>query len=368
MKKFIISTQTLKKVLHKLSYAVSIKSTLPVLGNIWCKVTDQSIEFIACDLELTIQYRQECETTGDGFEFLMSFQLIQKIVSLSKNCPLTFSLEKKGIKITGENDVYEIKNAFKTEDFPKIPAIPVKKAMPMDGTILSWLSTALKTICNDEGRERLTKVLLELRKKEITVASTDGSFMLFSYTMPIEAPADEDILLSAKVIKALEGLEESKLYWNDKIFAFESADVTIIVTRPVDMKYVSFRAIIPQDFNSNLSVSRAALIDALEKCNINSDPFKETKLLLKNKGKVSFAAKDTQFGIAINVDVEGTYTGELESILFNSEKMLKLMLQVDFENIEIAAHDEKRPILFRAADDKGYLGLLMSMSVKNKEA
>jgi len=368
MKKFIISTAALKKVLHKLSYAINPKSTLPILNNIWCKVSGGSVEFIATDLEATILYRQPCEYAGEAFEFLLPFQLVQKIVSLSKECPLSFSLEKKGIKITGENDVYEVKNAYKLEDFPKIPAIPKKVVMDMDNSVLGWLNVALKTVGNDDSEKkvRLTKVLLELRSNQITVASTDGSFMLFSYTMNLPAPADEDILVGPKIIKALEGLKDTKVSWTDKIYAFHSEEVTVIVTRP-EMKYVSFRTIIPQDFDSNLPMSRADLIEALEKCNINSDPFKETKLLLKNKEKVSFIAKDTQFGININVDVEGKYTGPLDSIMFNSEKMLKLMHQVSFDTIEIAAHDDKRAILFRSPDDTGYLGLLMPMNVKKSE-
>ena len=85
MKKFIVSSQILKQVLHKLGLAVNTKTVLPVLSNVYIKVTDGQLELITSDLETTIIYRTEAETSGEGFEFLMSYQLLSKITTLSKN-------------------------------------------------------------------------------------------------------------------------------------------------------------------------------------------------------------------------------------------------------------------------------------------
>jgi len=365
MKKFIISSAVLKKMLHKLSNAILAKPVLPVLANVWCKVTEGSIELIVSDLEVTIFYRQPCETTGEGFEFFMPFDLIQKIVALNMNCPLSFSLEKKGIKITSEKGVYELKSSFKIEDFPKLQLVPKKISMPIPAEFVYFLTTALATVGTDEQRPECMKVLLELTDKETTIASTDGSFCVFSYTMAVPAPAKEDIVISPKVIKALSGIEDMNLYWNAKVYAFESKEVTIIVTRP-DLKFKNFRAIFPPDYPSNLTVSHKEIVRALENCSISNDPMNEARIYFKKqKGQIVFIAKDPGSGININYEVEGDYTGEVNSISFSFSLMLKLMKQIDFENVEIASHlDEKgneKAIVFRSPDNPCYLGLLMPL-------
>lgn len=358
MKKFIVSSQILKQVLHKLGLAVNTKTVLPVLSNVYIKVTDGQLELITSDLETTIIYRTEAETSGEGFEFLMSYQLLSKITTLSKNVPLTFSLEKKGIKITGDNDVYELKSLEKIEEYPTIPELPKKNNMQFDDQAIGWLNTALQTVSKDDSRPATQKVLLELKKDQTTIASTDSSYMVFSYSLPLPAPAEDEILISPKVIKAIEDLKEVKFFWHAKTYGFESNNITVIVTRP-EGKFPNFRAIIPDGFDSNVTINRLELISALQKCDINTDSFKEMSINLGKKGKIAFNSKDTSLNININVEVEGTYTGTVGAIKCSSEKMLKLMQQVDFEEIEFAIHDAKRPLLFRSANDKSYLALLM---------
>lgn len=363
MKKFIISSDALARALHKLTNAVHAKTVMPALSNIYCKVSDKSLEMICTNLETTIHYHCECETNGEEFEFLLPFQLISKIIALNKSCPLSFSLEKKGIKIMSDTDVYELKSLEKVESFPKLQELPTENVMALDETFVGWLKTALLTVGKDESRPALTKILLEMRAKEITIASSDGKFHMFSYTMNIPAKTDDDILINTNVIKAIDGLEGIELFWNKKLFAFQTTHVTVIVTRP-DIKFVEFRKIIPADFTSNLTVNRHDLIRALEKCNISSDIFKETVINLKSKGKVNFTSKDTDYGLNISSDVAGEYAGTIEKVTINSDKMLKLMQQVEFGDIEIAIHDSTRPILFRSSDDPAYLGLLMTIYQK----
>ena len=339
--------------------AVHKNPALATLGSILCRVENKSVEFISTDLEITIQYRCECETSGEGFEFLLPFQLIHKIIGFSKNTPLTFSQEKKGIKITCDNDVYELKSLEAVDQFPKLPEVKGKKEMILHEDSLPLMSKALGTVSRNDQWPQLMNVLLELKKEKTTIASTDGSYVVFSYSMANETPAESDLLISEKVIKSLEGLSDIHLFWNDKNIVFETKEVTVTVTRS-NLAFANFRAIFPQDFPSNLKVNRTELIHALEKCNINSNALKETDIDLKTfEGKIVFLAKDTNYNIDINVEVDGDYTGPVSSIRFSSEKMLKLMNQVDFEDIELAIHEPNKAILFRSPDHEGYVSLLM---------
>jgi DNA polymerase-3 subunit beta len=162
------------------------------------------------------------------------------------------------------------------------------------------------------------------------------------------------------VIKAIEDLESGELFWNDNTVVIEGENTTVLVTRG-EYKFPNFRAIIPVDFPSNVTIKRDQLIQALEKCNINSNSLKQMDITLSKKGKVAFTAKDKEFGIDIFVELDADYSGPVDSLKTSSEKMLKLMSQVSYEDIELAIHDKTKPILFRHKES-GYLGLLNCLS------
>lgn len=366
MKKIIISTTALRPILHKLGLIILKNPTVPALSNIFCKVTKGSIEFIVSDLEITMLYRCECETTGDAFDFLIPFQLLSQVVSLNKDMPLSFTLDEKGVKITGENDSYDVKALIPVTEYPKLPTLPKKNSMQVDSVLIKWLGTALETIGKDEANKaKFTYVLLELRTNETTVASSDGAFYLFSYTLPMPAPADEELLISAKTIKVLEGMTDAKLTWTEKHYAFESKDLTLIITK-CEYKYVDFRAVVPQGFDSNMQIDKHALVSALEKCSINTDGFKDSTMNLKKKGKTTFRSQDKMFGINIQVDVVSEYTGKVEEFRVSADKMLKVIHQVHFPTIELAIHDPKKAIVFRSPEDPAYLGLLWPLMPEAK--
>ncbi len=359
MKKFILSNQELKKGLHRLGNVVPVKSVLPALTNIHCKVGEKSIEMIGSDLETTIILKLEAETFGDAFEFLLPFSLISKIVALSGNSPLAFSMNKSSVKITGENDAYELK-LQKVEDFPKLPKVEDINSIDIEKELIALLKVATLTVGKDENKPAHQKVLLELRKAGVTVASTDGSFVIFSNTLSeLSAPADDDLLINPKVIKSIEDIQQAKLTWSEKTISFQGDKVTVLITRP-EAKFPNYRRMFPEDFPSNVKVLRQDLVNALEKCNISNDYFKEMKIDLTKKGKLILTANDKESGININVEVPGNYSGQVETIKASSEKMLKLMAQVDYDDIEMAIHDARRPIIFRN-EDAGYQGLLMAI-------
>lgn len=363
MKKFIISSDALKQMIQTVSIAVNPKATIPVLTNILCKVTDKKLEIVATDLEITMLHSGHCETEGAPFDFLLPFDMLKQLTSKMGKYPLQFVVEKKGVKINGDNEVYEIKSPGKVSDFPEQISIPVEHSMELTDDLVYWLKVAQATCSKDNFRPAMTNVLLELRKKQVTIASTDGGHSLFSMSINLEAPTDDDVLITPRVIKTVESMSLPNLYWNEKNYAFQGENLTVIITRQ-DLKFPNFKAIIPPDFDSNLTVSRLELIGALDKCSINTDPFKQTQMSLKvSENKVNLFSSDDMNGIDISVDITGSYTGEVEVIRFSSDKMLKLLHQVNFSSIDLAIHSPNRAMLLRS-EDKGYVALLMPIWIQ----
>lgn len=358
MKKLIISSAILKVALAKLGQAINAKSTLLILTNLFCKVTPGQIELIATNLEITIFYRLECESK-ESFEFLIPFEEFNRIVAFYKDCPLIIE-SGKVIKIKGNDDVFDIKMGEKIETFPKLQELPKKNGFEISTDILHCLHTALTTTGKSDGNPIFANVLVDLSDGKITVASTNGSHVVFSKEFESENKEVQELLLSQKVIKVLEGSEKVNIVYHQKAIGFVTEKITIINTR-TEQKYVNFRAIFPQDWPANLTIEKTVLLEALSKCSVVSDMLHKASVSFESKKDIRFTAEDEILNV--NVSVPGVYTGKVKETAVNTEMLAKLLHQIEHDEIELAIHDSKRAIILTLKEDPGYKALLMPIAV-----
>ena len=359
MKKVIISSDSLKTALQKLSHAINVKAPLPILANIYCVVADGRMKMMATNTELSIEYELLVDAE-EPFDFLLPFDFIHKIVSITRHMPISIEAGKK-LKITCGEDVYEVKVAEKIEDLPKWPELPKKKSAVIDAAVISALSTALATVSNNDNKPALQKVLLEFLSGKVTVASTDGSYAVFSQEFDGSGfEEEEELLIGPKEIKVLQGELNVSVSFTQKLIGFKAPSTTIIVTRP-QAAFPKFRQIFPDNWPVNLKVKKELLLEALEKCSLCQSQFKAADIDLSKKGKIKFTAKDHQ--VKVNVEVAGDYEGSVESTAINSERFLKVLGQIEQDEVGLAIHDGRRAIIITSENKPGYRGLIMPIAV-----
>lgn len=356
MNKLIISSETLKPALAKLGQAIGKNTALPILENLYFKATPGFVDIIASNLEITIFYRVNDPTMTESFEFLVPFDFVNKIVAINRHCPLEF-INGKVLKIKGPNDTYDIKAIAKVQDYPPLPEIPTGNAFEVDSQLLTTLKVALLTTSKQGGR--FPHVLMELAPEKVTIASTDGSFMCFSKEFSSTQQQTEELLLSHKVIKVLEGSDNAKLSYDTDRIVFVCGCITIINTRSTE-KFPNFRAIFPPEWPGNLTLSKHELLEALGKCSLSKDPFMTTRLDFEKANEIRFSATDQY--IDINVSIKGEYTGPVKYTAVGSDKLLQLLSQVEYGEITLAIHDSKRSIVVTSSEDEGYKALLMPLA------
>lgn len=358
MKKFIIAADTLKKALSKLGQAVASKPTLPILGNILVKVNKDEVILITTDLELTILYTCTCESQG-SFEMLIPFDFLNRIMGMSKNQPMSIELKGKMATITGEYDEYEIGSLDKVADFPDLPTIPKKNFISINGAFVTVLGRSMMTVSKEELRPAMQKTCLDITDKGMTMVSTDA-YTLFTHAFEVTSTAPDQLLISPKIAKALEGFSTTEIHWHTKHIAFKTEGIVVIATRHED-KYPDYKVVIPS-YDGNLLLDRQHLIDALRRCCLSTNTTRETKIILKKSGgTIHFEAVDIDLNRKIQADISGVYEGEVESISVNARKLLTLMEQVDYEKVHLAIHSPGKPVLIRSENDKDYLGLIIPL-------
>lgn len=361
MKKLIISTDILKPALKKLSQAVNPKAVVPALTNLYCKVAHNKVELITSDLELTIFYVCECETEGAPFEMLIPFDFLQKIVSLTGSAPLTIQHpSSRRAKIIGIGDVYELNSLEKPENFPKPPTVPNQKSISLDENFIEHISKAMLTVAKDDLRPAMSRVCLDIVKDTMNIVSTDAH-MLYTYKLQVDGDDNEQLQISPKMAKAMEGFKNIELSWHAKNIAVKSDNVLLVATRHED-KYPAYRTVIPKGNSANLPLERNSLVNALERgCLVNAI---QNNLQLKKKTEnICIAATDVDFERKSEIEIQGTYTGNTEEVAINPKKMITLMHQVDTDIINLHIHGATTGIVITSDEDPNYLGLIMPLLI-----
>lgn len=358
MKQFIISTDILKPALKKLSQAVNSKSVVPVLSNLYCKVGQNKVELITSDLELTIFYTCECETEGAPFEMLIPFDFLQRIVALTGPAPLTIQHpSSRRAKIIGVGDVYELNSLEKTDDFPKLPGVPKQRTISLDESFIEHLGKALLSVSKDDQRPAMTRVCLDIADKDMMVVSTDAH-MLYTYRIPVECSEAEQLQVSHKMAKAMEGFKKVELSWTAKNIAVKSDNVVLVATRHED-KYPAYKTVIPNN-EPNLPIERNALISAMERaslgsviqCNLN---------LTKKTDTICISSTDIDMERKAEVELSGIYAGNIETVGINPKKMITVLHQIDCNQVNLHIHSATKGIVITSQEDDNYLGLIMPL-------
>jgi len=366
MKKFIISSDVLKPALKKLGQAINEKSVLPVLKNILCKVSTGEVELIASDLEITISCKcmAVTDTKAEPFDILLPFDFINKIVAVTRSAPIVIEYPSaKKAKMIVDNDVYEINSIDKVTDYIKLPVTGEEKTLVLDGDFAKTLAKVMLTTGKDERRPVMTRACLDIKPTESFLVATDAHF-LSRFKIAVETDMEEQILISAKMAKAMEGMDSISLSWSDKIVCVKSDNITIWNNRFED-KYPNYQLIIPA-YLANLALDKNDLIAALNKACISSIHTKQTTLqLTKETGFICFETDDIDFGRKINVKIPGEFTGNTELIAINAKKLLVMMDQFSSDKVNLHINAATKAMLITADDAPEYLGLLMPLLLDN---
>lgn len=356
MKKLIISTKDLKPALQKLSQVVVKKPVIPALSNIYLRARPDEVELIASDLELTISFVCKCECK-ETFEMLLPFDFISRLVGLLPGQPLGIELlpKDKGV-ITADGDIHQLGVLDRVEDFPKIPDIPSRKSVTLDAAFMEWLERAMASVSKDDLRPAMTKALLEMEQDTINIVSTDAH-SLFRHSFPIQTLMTEQILISPKIAKALQGFETTVLTWNAKHLAMKADNITIIATRHED-KFPDYKVVIP-NHSANVTVHRADLISALNRASLASS--KEVTFHFSNDNQLQVRGIDTDLERDSAATVNALSEGSIGDVTLAPELFTTLLHQIPFSEIRLHVDRMPRGVLISAEEDADYLGMIMPL-------
>lgn len=332
--KFTTETSILKRALQRLGFAVNTKSVVPATQNILVTVLKDEILLTTTDLMVTINYKIDCKTNGEG-QFLIPFVHLKNIIALESG-EVTVEWDiKTGATTKFEADTFCLGNPGESTDFPKIQSVSKKGMIELNKDFVGAMGLAALGVGSDDNKPVLMNICIELDKNKATVTATDANSI---YTHAIDftselAAEKVELLVPTVVAKAIDGFDTLKIGFNKNNVAFESGPL-MITTKRAEGNYVAWRNVMPLH-NPALHLNLFHLKDAVNKAYVMSDAtYKGIDFFIEPKS-LGIKTDVAETGMSCSLNILADATTPLKRIRFNG-RLLKRMI----EQLEAHAEEE----------------------------
>lgn len=373
--KFKCTQENLSKALSVANKAVSVKATLPILGNILFVAKDGVLTLSTTNLETSIQTTVHASIEEDG-SVAVPAKLFSEFVSTLAPGVLDIATETNFLAVASDFGNAKF-TCMPAEDFPAIPSAEGDVEAVLDSKDFAS-AVSLCSFCAAVGDSRpaLTGVLLKRAAGGFTVVATDG-FRLSEKKLVLDQGSGEDfnLLVPAKTLGEVSRMFSAwdsplKLTYSNlaNLAVFTSGEVVVSI-RILDGEFPDYARIIPQNHILSARVATAEFLQAVKLANVFAKDSKEGNNLMRltfdPSGDCSVFSTTAQSGeglAKLKVEVEGS---EVVTLSFNSKYLLDFLNAVKCDCLEILTNGESAPCLFKSSQIRDFLHLIMPVKLNN---
>jgi DNA polymerase-3 subunit beta len=330
-----------------------------VLQDLRLTATENGLELIGSDLEITnrVQVPAEVEETGVA----VMPKLLGEIVRRLEPGPVT-------VAVTGDEAVITA-GRFSTslrlkpaEDYPRLASNDGSGVRLDAAMFASALRQVVRAASKDDLRPILTGVLLTAHAGGLRLVATDSYRLAVRDLKGVSVLGEgQRVLVAAKGLAEVQRLAgdgeiEVVLRDRDVVFRTSRAEVT---ARLIEGDFPNYEQLIPSGYPNRLTVSREALLDALDRVQIvgQSRDNAAVRMSMSAEGlELTMSAQDVgNAQEALDAKFEGT---EL-TVAFNPLFLRDGVEAVETTEVALETIDPLKPATLHPVDGGEFLYLLM---------
>ncbi len=372
-----------EKLISALSKALPIvdkKTIMTIINNVLLYTKDGKLVIEATDLEISFRTIIPAHVEEEGSLTINARKLYEIVKEISESKIVLEELENYWLKIpVGDKAEYTIAG-LAPDEFPKFRQFPQKEPISIPGkTIKDLVERTIFSVSYDDSKYALSGILMQIEKPEeqanmtIRMVSSDGHRLnLAEATLEEEGPEGLEplsvIILrkGANELKKLADLNEELSFTADEKFLYVKTETDQLVIRLIEGTFPDYRAIIPEERNRSILFNRKNVLSTLKRISIViQDPtFKGIKVSV-SPNMMKMESLEKKIGQA-EEKVEIGYSGEPFEMAFNARYLIEVLQVMNSETVELSFNDEDSPIVVEGEDDKGFVALIMPMSLEDE--
>ncbi len=317
---------------------VERRHTLPILSNVLVEVNEQTVHFLATDLEVQIKASAKLDTPHKAGSITVGAKKLQDILRALPPDADT-SLDTKDSRLTVKTGKSRFAlQTLAAADFPKIAdakdqATQITLPQSEFKRVLGLVQFAMAV---QDIRYYLNGVLLSTEGTTLRVVATDGHRLsMATYTLPEPVAKIEAILPRKTVLELIKLLDESDdpiqltMHQNQVKFAFAGIE---IVSKIVEGKFPDFTKVIPNGYTNHVNLNRAELLGSLQRASIlSNDKIRGVRLVFTKDSLAIICSNNDQEEAEENLPIE--YGKDALDIAFNIAYLLDVLNHLTGETV-----------------------------------
>jgi DNA polymerase III subunit beta len=349
---------------------VGARVTLPALSGVLLEAADGKLTCRATDLEVAAEISIPVQIDQPG-RALLPGRLLSQLVARFPQAPVELTGEPERVEITCGRATFHVRG-MTVEDFPTLatPAEDAPQGVVKGDALARLVGQVARAASTDEGRPVLTGVSLTAAEGRLTAAATD------SYRLAVRSLAWDEAVEGSALVPARSLQEAAKAaseVGGTVTVVLEEGQVSFLfgdrrlTTKLIEGTFPNYRALLPDAYETGVTVDRAALVEALQRVAIVAMGQTNTPVSLTfGDGSIDLHATNQEMGDAAEA-LPAEIDGDGLTIAFNPGFLLAGLEATGTEQIRIELRDGLKPAVLRPHAEDGQVDdltyLLMPMKI-----
>jgi DNA polymerase III subunit beta len=363
--KVLCDREKLREALAVVNSVIPTKSSKPVLENVCLVATDNALELLGSDYEISLRYRiTDVQVSEPGPAVLPARVTLDFIRDLTGE---TVTLETNGrtCVITSGADSCELVTVD-PDEFPVIAHLPEKGAVSMQGgTFARLVGQTAFAAAREAGRYAMHGILTEVENSVLRMVATDGRRLaLASAPVDVRQPSERPAIVPTKGMQLFcrvihDPLDQVELHFLENQIGLRTSSAEIF-TRLIDGEFPRYSAVIPLQTANVLEADADLLARKLRLvANVTGDDARAVRLNL-SKDQLDISGKSVGRGEA-HAHLEVVYKGGAAEIAFNPDYVLDGLKHCEGDTVRLEFEQKTTPGKFTLGEN--YIYIVMPITV-----
>ena len=351
--KFRCDRDDLSEALQTVQRGVSSRPGIPALTGVLIEATDEgALTLTTTDLEVSARLSIEVQVGEAGIALVPARLLADTVKSLS-DAPVEFETDQSQARIRCA--AYEgALRLLPAEDFPAIQPPSGTRVVAEAARFAEAVGQVSRAASRDEARPVLTGILLEVSREGVTLVATD-SYRLAVRDLVATSAGESKAIVPERALseagRAAQTMDkgEVEVFVDQSQVSFRVGPL-MLTSRLIEGEFPNYRQLLPEQYESRLTVSRQQLIDAVRRVGLLARDTSPVRLEFNALG-VKLSSSSPDLGQAVEA-VEARYEGEEITAAFNPTYLADGLAAASGESVRLEVRDGLKPGIIRGESDE----------------
>ena len=362
--------------LNKVSRAVNSKTPLLALTGIKFTLTENYLELIGSDSDLSIRCIIEKEKNNKQIieiEEIGSVVINEKII-----CEIIRKVESEMVEISVIDNLAKIKsdksifsvNCIPAIDYPTVSFNDIANGQTFTIDALELKSLFDQTLfatSDKESRPVLTGLNFKCDGNTLEVVATD-TYRLTKKVVKLQDSLEFNVTIPKNALDDVNNIVEVgqlvKVNVSDKKVSFDLGDCNIN-TRVISGTYPDTSRLIPNEFTQVLKIATKELVGAVDRASILLTEKNNVVKLNMDNEEVFVSSKSMEVGYVVEKLNEYSYQGEKLTISFSAKYLLDAIRALSSEEISLHFTGDMKPIIIKSNTNPDLIELILPVRSYN---